>query len=360
MVALDDGRFAAQAALDHIRVDGALCQEIYLTDLLGLFLEHTDELLADDFPLALRLGDACQLAEVALASIHADEVDIKAVGITRAKDGTDFLFLVLAQQAVVHKDAGQLLADGLGQHGSQHGGIDTAGQGAEHFSAADLLPQSLHIVLHKRVHLPVADAAADIVHKVAEHLLALSGVEHLRVELDSIQALGLVFRSCHRAVDGVRRDLEVRSCLLNVVVVAHPADGGRLHVRKHLAAVVYKDFRLAVLTLRSAADMAAQQMHHELAAVADSQHRHAPGEDLGVDGGRILQIHAVGSARKDDALGILGLDGGKVGLIGIDFTVDIVLADTARDQLIVLAAKVQHDHGFMLHECSPPCCFTNG
>ena len=214
-------------------------------------------------------------------------------------------------------------------------------------------------MLHKRVHLPVADTATDIVHKVAEHLLALSGVEHLRVELDSIQALGLVFRSCHRAVDGVRRDLEVRSCLLNVVVVAHPADGGRLHVRKHLAAVVYKDFRLAVLTLRSAADMAAQQMHHELAAVADSQHRHAPGEDLGVDGGRILQIHAVGSARKDDALGILGLDGGKVGLIGIDFTVDIVLADTARDQLIVLAAKVQHDHGFMLHECSPPCCFTN-
>ena len=36
VVALDDGRFAAQAALDHIRVDGALCQEIYLTDLLGL------------------------------------------------------------------------------------------------------------------------------------------------------------------------------------------------------------------------------------------------------------------------------------------------------------------------------------
>ena len=106
--------------------------------------------------------------------------------------------------------------------------------------------------------------------------------------------------------------------------------------------------------------MAAQQMHHELAAVADSQHRHAPGENLGVDRGRILQINAVGATGEDDALGVLCLDDRQIGFIGIDLTVDIVLADTARDQLIVLAAKVQHDHGFMLHECSPPCCFTNG
>ena len=67
------------------------------------------------------------------------------------------------------------------------------------------------VVLHKGVHLPVAGAAADVVHKVAQHLLALSGVEHLRVELDGVQALFLVFRSGHRAVDGVGRDLEVRA-----------------------------------------------------------------------------------------------------------------------------------------------------
>ena len=96
--------------------------------------------------------------------------------------------------------------------------------------------------------------------------------------------------------------------------------------------------------------MTTQQVHHQLAAVADAQHRYAPAEDLGVDGGRVLQINAVGAAGEDDALGVLCLDNRQIGFIGIDFTVDIVLADTARDQLIVLAAKVQHDDSFMLHD----------
>ena len=96
--------------------------------------------------------------------------------------------------------------------------------------------------------------------------------------------------------------------------------------------------------------MAAQQMHHQLAAVADAQHGHAPAEDLRVDRGGILQVDAVGAAGKNNALGILRLDNRQIGFIGIDVTVDIVLADAARDQLIVLAAKVQHDDSFMLHE----------
>ena len=251
---------------------------------------------------------------------------------------------------MVNKDAGQLLADGLGQHSSQHGGIDAAGQGAEHLAAADALPQGFDVVLHEGVHLPVAGAAADVVHEVVQHLLTLSGVEHLGVELNSVQPLFLVLSCGHRAVDSVGSDFETGRSLLDIVVVAHPADGGGLHIGEHLAAVVHEDLGLAVLTLGGAADVAAQQVHHELAAVADAQHRHAPAEDLGVDGGRILQIDAVGAAGEDDALGVLRLDDGQVRLIGIDLTVDIILADAARDELIVLAAKVQHDHGFMLHD----------
>lgn len=174
------------------------------------------------------------------------------------------------------------------------------------------------------------------------------------MELNSVQALLGVLCSSHRAVHGVCGDLEAGGCLLDVVVVAHPADGGGLNILEHLAAVVHKDLGLAVLTLRGAADMTAQQVHHQLAAVADSQHRDAPVEDLGVDGGRIFQIDAVGAAGEDDALGVLRLDDRQVSFVGIDFTVDIVLADTARDQLIVLAAKVQHDDSFMLHDVLLP------
>jgi len=350
VVALDDGGLTAQTALDDIGINGTLCKEIDLADLLCLFLKDADELLADDLALALRLGDTGQLCKVAVTGVHADEVDVKAVGVAGAEDGADLFLLVLAQQAVVNKDAGQLLADGLGQHGSQHGGIDAAGQGAEHLAAADALSQGLDVVLHEGVHLPVAGAAADIVHEVVQHLLALSGVEHLGVELNGVQPLFLVLSCGHRAVDGVGSDFEAGRSLLDIVVVAHPADGGGLHIGEHLAAVVHEDLGLAVLTLGGAADVAAQQMHHELTAVADAQHRHTPGKDLRVDRGRILQINTVGATGKDDTLGVLCLDNRQIGFIGIDFTVDIVLADAARDQLIVLAAKVQHDDSFMLHE----------
>ena len=251
---------------------------------------------------------------------------------------------------MVHKHAGELLADGFGQHGCQHRGVHAAGQGAQHLAIADALPESLDVVLHKGVHLPVTGAAADVVHKVAQHLLALSGVQHFRMKLHGIQTFFGIFGCCHRAVDRVGGDLETRCCLLDVVVVAHPADGGGLHIGEQLALGVHEHLSLAVLTLRCTADMAAQQMHHQLAAVADAQHGHAPAEDLRVDRGGILQVDAVGAAGKNNALGILRLDHRQVGFIGIDFTVDIVLADAARDQLIVLAAKVQHDDSFMLHD----------
>ena len=170
------------------------------------------------------------------------------------------------------------------------------------------------------------------------------------MELHRVEALFRIFHSCHRAVCGVGGDLETGGSLLNVIVMAHPADGGGLHIGEQLALGVHEHLSLAVLTLRCTADMAAQQMHHQLAAVADAQHRHTPVEDLRVDRGGILQINAVGATGKDDTLGVLCLDNRQIGFIGIDFTVDIVLADAARDQLIVLAAKVQHDDSFMLHD----------
>src|SRR5699024_12634640 len=62
------------------------------------------------------------------------------------------------------------------------------------------------------------------------------------------------------------------------------------------------------------------QMHHQLAAVADAQDGHPPGEDLGITAGRILQVDAVGPARENDPLGVLGTDHRGVGLIGINLT----------------------------------------
>ena len=68
MVRLDVGGAIPATGLHHIRVEGSLDQEADLLPFLpGLLdnlscslLEGTDELLADDLPLALRLGNAFQ------------------------------------------------------------------------------------------------------------------------------------------------------------------------------------------------------------------------------------------------------------------------------------------------------------
>ena len=347
VVALDGGGLAAKAAFDHVGVDGALGQEVDRADLFGFLLKDADELFANDLALALRFGHTGQLVIEAAAGVHADEVDIKAAAL--AKDAADVLALVLAQQAVVHEHAGQLLADRLGQHGRADAGIDAAGQRTQNLAAADALTQAADRIFDKGVHLPAAAAAADLIDKIVQDAGAVFGVQHLGVELHAVQPAGRVLRGRHRAVGRVRHDLEAGGLLFNVIVVAHPADVARGQAVKQRAGGVEVDKRFAVFPLRRFADHAAQHVHHELAAVADAQHRHAPGVDGRVDGGRIGQIGAVGAAREDDALGVFGLDLGKVGLVGINFAIDVAFAHAAGDQLVILAAEVENDDGFLLH-----------
>ena len=60
MVALDD-RGVAEAGFDDVGVDRALSEKVDRADLLRLFLEHADELFADNLALALGIGDASEL-----------------------------------------------------------------------------------------------------------------------------------------------------------------------------------------------------------------------------------------------------------------------------------------------------------
>ena len=75
--------------------------------------------------------------------------------------------------------------------------------------------------------------------------------------------------------------------------------------------------------------------------------------NFGVNRGRIRQVGAVGAAGEDDALGVFGLDFGKVGAVRINLAIYVAFADAAGDQLIILAAEIQNDDSFLLHEETP-------
>ena len=66
--------------------------------------------------------------------VDADEVDVPL-----PEGCLDLVALVLAHQAVVHEDAGELTADGLCEQRRGNGAVHAAGQGQQHLAVADLL-----------------------------------------------------------------------------------------------------------------------------------------------------------------------------------------------------------------------------
>ena len=90
-------------------------------------------------------------------------------------------------------------------------------------------------------------------------------------------------------------------------------------------------------------------LHHHLLAIADAKDRHDPDQtDLG-RARRASTRHAVGPARKDHRLGRHSAQerSQRHILIGMDFAIDVQLAQAARNQLRHLAAKVDDEKAVM-------------
>ncbi len=76
-----------------------------------------------------------KLAQEQFGFVGVDQRDVVVV----AEHGDDFVGLVLAQQAVIDEDAGQLIADGFVDQDRGDRAVDAAGQAADHLLVADLL-----------------------------------------------------------------------------------------------------------------------------------------------------------------------------------------------------------------------------
>ena len=130
-----------------------------------------------------------------------DQRDVVVV----AEQRHDLLGLACAQQAVIDEDAGELVADGLVDEHRRHGGIDAAREAADHPARADLGADALDGLLAEGLHGPVALAARDVVHEVADELRAVRRVHHFRVELHAVELALLVGDDGEGRVLGRRR-----------------------------------------------------------------------------------------------------------------------------------------------------------
>ncbi len=101
----------------------------------------------------------------------------------------------------------------------------------------------------------------------------------------------------------------------------------------------------AVLAAHPAADRSTELLGDELGAVADPEDRNAERVDRRIEPGRAVDMDALGAARQDDRRRIAGHHLGRRHAVRHDLGVHVELADPAGDELRVLSAEVDDEHG---------------
>ncbi len=261
---------------------------------------------------------------------------------------------------MVHKHAGQLVANGAVDQRGCDGRIHAAGQAQNHLFVTDLLADLGNRFFDVVTHDPVGLGGADVEHKTVEQGLALHGVRYLGVELHRVVAARFVghagdwagWRRCH--------DLEAWGQFGDLVAVAHPdlehavAFGGDevLDALEQFGVAMGAHFGVAKLAAVGAFDLAAQLGGHGLHAVADAQHGNAQLEH-GVRRAVVHFVDAGMAAGQDHALELAV--SGKLAhpfaahIAGMHFAVDMGFAHAAGDQLGDLGAKVKDEDLVVLH-----------
>src|SRR4029079_3898544 len=117
------------------------------------------------------------------------------------------------------------------------------------------------------------------------------------------------------------------------------------HLAEQQAALLEVHRRLAVLADARVADGAAERRRHRLHPVADAEHRDAELEQPGVDVRCARLVDRGRPSGQDDPRRVAGrhLGGGRI--VRDDLGVDTALTHAPGDQLGVLRAHVDHQHG---------------
>ena len=171
------------------------------------------------------------------------------------------------------------------------------------------------------------------------------------MELEAIKALFRTFHGGYRGGICVGGPPESFRHPGDIIGVAHPADPLLGQAPEKYAVAVIKGLGLAILLGLGGGDLPAQGVGHGLDAVADPQHRHPLAENLRVDAGGVWEIDTVGPTGENHANGPQLRQLLQSPVIGVYLAVYPQLPHPAGDKLVVLAAKIQNQHGLM-------CCHT--
>ena len=172
-------------------------------------------------------------------------------------------------------------------------------------------------------------------------------VHHLGMELHGIETLcGVIHR--RDGADGcARRHVKAVRQSADVVRMTHPADIRlRYPLKERRRGVDDLHLRTPVLARRRRLHASTAEMRHQLRTVADTEHGDTEGKEILGGGNSPLAIDTVRTARQDNTARSEFTNLLQWQRMRMHLAVDMVLTHAARDELIVLSAKVQHQDHF--------------
>ena len=117
-----------------------------------------------------------------------------------ALEGLNHLFaFVESHQTSVNEHAGELITDRSVHQRSGDRRVDPSAQSTDSGLVTDLLTDLGDSGVDDRVHRPRARAPAGVGQETLNHVLAVRGVNHLRVELHAVELLIVVLKSSYRS-----------------------------------------------------------------------------------------------------------------------------------------------------------------
>ena len=341
VVRLDRRRGAVDRhRLDHVGIDCPLCQPAHVLDPDRLLVEYLDEIAADDLALGLGIAHAGQVTQELVAGLHT--LDVQAHVLIRLEHVLEF---VLAQQARIHEDAVEVLADGPVQQHGGHRRVDAARKPEHDLVVAQFLLQLAHGGLYETLRGPLLPAAADTHDEILQQVRAVGRMVNLGVELDAPGLLALDAERSHAHLLGAGHDLVVSRHGRDRIAVRHPhLRGRRQAAHQRVTGIAHRKHRTAVLAAGRRLHLAAEGRCEELCAVADPQQGQFALDGRKVGGRGMLVPHGEGTAREDHAPHRSIRHRNLVE--GVDLAIDIQFAYAPCDELRILRPEVENQDFF--------------
>ena len=245
---------------------------------------------------------------------------------------------------MVDEHTGQPVPDGPLHQRGRHRGVDATGQAADRPPVTDLRPHLLDQRVGDVGRRPHRVDAGELVQEAAEHLLAVRAVHDLGVVLHPGEAPRPVLERRDWCSGTGGDDVEPGRSRGDGVTVAHPHRLGLRQIGMQLTASHFQ-VGTTVLTGAGVRHGATEGLGHGLEAVADAEHRHVEVEEFGIQLRGAFGVDTGRPAGQHHGARIPGLDLLDAGGVRDDLRVHPRLPDATRDQLCVLRAEIDDQHG---------------